>query len=379
MHKTAKFLLLLFVFNASIAYSQKDNLNLRDINIEMFIQRCNETICKANASPSCTEKLNNLKFIITEIKNDTTVRHIGVAAFLLATIHTETANKNYNPTSEVKGKVNEHKDYWKPNKITGKEYYGRGWVQLTHYENYKKVSEAFNIDFLNNPEWVLKPEYAYKILRSSILNGWLETYRSSNQGAAGSTPIKIYDFLQTSELDEYGVLDYSLARSVINANGKKPLFEFKPKCFIPTANNIDANSKSEEFSILFENAIRYSLYKEMIDTVSKIELHPLKRQPMVTMGCFIYNSSTEAFANLTNDGYIQLNINGYDELFKPISDNSKNPKGYKIGYKNDRYKVYIKKVKTSDNGVNFPANYDFYIQIFFKNKVYNQKLSGHCL
>jgi hypothetical protein len=330
-------------------------------------------------SANCTEKLNNLKFVITEIKNDTSVKHIGVAAFLLATIHTETANKNYNPTSEVKGKINENKEYWKPNKITGKEYYGRGWVQLTHYENYKKVTEAFNIDFLNNPEWVLKPEYSYKILRSSILNGWLETYRSSNQGAAGRTSIKIYDFIQTSELDEYGMLDYSLARSIINANGKKPLFQFKPKCFIPTSNNIDANMKSEEFSILFENAIRHSLYKGIIDTASKPELHLLKKQPMVTMGCFIYNSSNEAFANLTSDGYIQLNMNGYDELFKPISDNSKNPKGYTIGYKNDRYKVYFKKVKTKDNGLNFPADYDFYIQIFFKNKINTQKLSGHCL
>ncbi len=44
----------------------------------------------------------------------------------------------------------------------GFKYVGRGLMQTTGKNNYKKLSELSNIDFINNPEWLEQPDYAVK-------------------------------------------------------------------------------------------------------------------------------------------------------------------------------------------------------------------------
>lgn len=41
-------------------------------------------------------------------------------------------------------------------------YWGRGLIQLTWKENYKKAGDALGVDLINQPELVAQPEYAVK-------------------------------------------------------------------------------------------------------------------------------------------------------------------------------------------------------------------------
>ncbi|NRG17919.1 hypothetical protein HPQ64_09485 [Rhizobiales bacterium] len=50
-------------------------------------------------------------------------------------------------------------------------YYGRGYVQLTWLANYRKQSDKLGIDFVKDPDKVLEPEYALRILVEGMLDG----------------------------------------------------------------------------------------------------------------------------------------------------------------------------------------------------------------
>jgi len=44
----------------------------------------------------------------------------------------------------------------------GKKYKGRGLIQLTGRDNYLKLSNAFGVDFINNPSLLKEPKWAVK-------------------------------------------------------------------------------------------------------------------------------------------------------------------------------------------------------------------------
>lgn len=50
-------------------------------------------------------------------------------------------------------------------------YYGRGYVQLTWYENYQYQSRLLGIDLLGHPELALEPDVASKILVHGMVHG----------------------------------------------------------------------------------------------------------------------------------------------------------------------------------------------------------------
>lgn len=57
--------------------------------------------------------------------------------------------------------------YIAPDKL----YYGRGFVQLTWYENYQSFSKVLGIDLLNRPEMALQPDYAAEIIVIGMKRG----------------------------------------------------------------------------------------------------------------------------------------------------------------------------------------------------------------
>ena len=59
-------------------------------------------------------------------------------------------------------------------------YYGRGYVQLTWFENFKKASEKLKHDFLNNPDDVMRIEHATNILLLGMKEGWFTGRKLSN-------------------------------------------------------------------------------------------------------------------------------------------------------------------------------------------------------
>lgn len=130
------------------------------------------------------------------------------AAYILATAYHETA-RTMQPIEEYgKGK---NRTYGYNFMMSGKKYfdtknvfYGRGFVQLTWYENYDKIGKKFGEDFIQHPERVMDIDIAAKILVKGMLEGWFT-------GKKFDTYIKD------------GVLDYVKARRIINGTDRAEL------------------------------------------------------------------------------------------------------------------------------------------------------------
>lgn len=364
--KTILLTLTLFV---AIAYNNKafsQKVDLRELDIEKFKQKCITKFCKNSNDASCKEKIANLEKLANFIKNDKRVTNIGIATFFFATVYTETGIKNFNPTEEVgKGKGT---SYGNPDKVTGQTYYGRGWVQLTHKENYKKATDILGIDFVNNPNQVLDPKNAYEIMYLSTINGWLETYRSTVNGGGGSIPIKVTDFIDSNDN-----LDYTLTRAVINANaiGKAPKrFEFKKNCFIPTYEFLDASKKNRDISNYFEDALLYGL------GIETPKLKPLLEHNQLGAGCFISDGNSKVYCQLTADE-VYFNLKDKDEKFENIQDKNIYPKGYDYGFQNEDTLIFIKETLLKKENMSFwKNNYEIIIRV--GKKEYKQTLKGFC-
>ena len=61
--------------------------------------------------------------------------------------------------------------YGIPDPVTGEVYFGRGFVQLTWAENYRKLGKRLGIPLFEDPDLALKPETAAKILVIGMVEG----------------------------------------------------------------------------------------------------------------------------------------------------------------------------------------------------------------
>ena len=89
-------------------------------------------------------------------------------AYMLATTYHETAISMQAIEEWGKGKK---LPYGKPDPITGKVYYGRGFVQLTWKANYEKMGKILKVDLVKNPELALNANIATQILFYGMMNG----------------------------------------------------------------------------------------------------------------------------------------------------------------------------------------------------------------
>jgi len=96
-------------------------------------------------------------------------------AYMLATAYHETA-KTMQPIEEYgKGKGYKYGKKIKrsgiPYTLPDHLYYGRGYVQLTWFENYETMGRLLGIDLLNNPELALHPNIAAEIMFEGMTKG----------------------------------------------------------------------------------------------------------------------------------------------------------------------------------------------------------------
>jgi len=82
-------------------------------------------------------------------------------AYMFATTKWETAH-TMKPIEEY-GHGAGH-SYGKPDPVTGKTYFGRGYVQLTWKANYKTMSAPTGVDLVNEPEKALVPSVAADVM-----------------------------------------------------------------------------------------------------------------------------------------------------------------------------------------------------------------------
>ncbi len=54
----------------------------------------------------------------------------------------------------------------------GQRYYGRGFIQLTHYDGYRQASRKLRRDLIRHPDLALEPSVAGEVLVRGMLEGW---------------------------------------------------------------------------------------------------------------------------------------------------------------------------------------------------------------
>lgn len=98
-------------------------------------------------------------------------------AYMLATTHHET-DRTMQPIEEYgKGKG---RTYGVPDPVTGKIYYGRGFVQLTWKSNYQAMGKRLRLDLVNRPELALGLKAATRILFLGMMEGSFTGVKLSN-------------------------------------------------------------------------------------------------------------------------------------------------------------------------------------------------------
>jgi len=154
-----------------------------------------------------TQKLG-LDFLLSQIEADDRVTMIREAAYMLGQFKGEAGN--FQPIKEIHASRVKQPKLWRTQERywpTG--FYGRGYVQLTHEDNYRKAGQklagtnivltnrdnserTITIDketFVKEPNLVMQPTVAYLILSRGMHEGW---FRKRKNGV----PFKLSDFIK---------------------------------------------------------------------------------------------------------------------------------------------------------------------------------------
>lgn len=175
---------------------------------------------RLNFSKLSQSQVEGFETILNEW-NTTNYKDIRWLAYMLATVWHETA-KTMRPIEEYGkgrgrpyGKKLKHSrvSYKTPNKL----YYGRGFVQLTWYENYELLGRLLNVDLLNKPELALDLKISTKILFEGMTKG------ASSIGDFTGRSLEMYF---TNKIE-----DPINARRIINGTDKAELIAIYYKLF----------------------------------------------------------------------------------------------------------------------------------------------------
>lgn len=141
------------------------------VNRQHFFKEVRDTVFGGSMNQA---QVVGVETIITEFETRK-LTDLRWLAYMLATAFHETAHTMQAIEEYGKGKGY---DYGKKFKMTrtayktpDKLYYGRGFVQLTWYENYAAMGKLLNIDLLNKPELALDCTVAVKIMFEGMIRG----------------------------------------------------------------------------------------------------------------------------------------------------------------------------------------------------------------
>ena len=139
-------------------------------------------------------QVDNLNFILDKLDTSESITRLTEYAYVLATLRLETAD-TFAPVEEAYWLKPESRRIAVLKKMyvgrktiinpSGKLYTGRGYVQLTHIDNYikmnKYVQEKFpGYDLAANPELACEPEAAWIILEAGMSKGLFTGRKLSN-------------------------------------------------------------------------------------------------------------------------------------------------------------------------------------------------------
>ncbi|WP_312795532.1 glycoside hydrolase family 19 protein [Tianweitania sp.] len=125
-------------------------------------------------------------------------------AYIIATVFWETA-RTMQPVKEAFWK----NEAWRQANLRYFPWYGRGDVQLTWEENYRKAGTAIGEDLIKNPDAALLPANAVKIAFEGMEKGWF-------------TGKSLSDYLDgVDESDDEDLREFANARRVVNGTDKQ--------------------------------------------------------------------------------------------------------------------------------------------------------------
>lgn len=85
------------------------------------------------------------------------------------------------------------------NRGDGPRYCGRGYVQLTWRNNYRRAGQRLGVDLEGNPDLAMRPDLAAKIMREGMVGGWF-TGKSFGSYLPGSGPATREQFIEARRI-----------------------------------------------------------------------------------------------------------------------------------------------------------------------------------
>ncbi len=124
--------------------------------------------------------------LIAKALNEEGILDSNVLAYALATIEHET-DETFEPLEEIQGRVSARRLGYEG----GMNYFGRGFIQLTHLRNYRNVGERIGMGdkLAKNPELAGTPEIAAKILAAFFKDNNVANLASQGSFVAARRPI----------------------------------------------------------------------------------------------------------------------------------------------------------------------------------------------
>jgi putative chitinase len=135
------------------------------IHREFFFKQLRRTLFPNGLNQ---DQVNGLSALLDEWEAEYAHQDDRWLAYALGTTHHEN-DKQFRPIPEI-GRGRGHQ-YGIPDPVTGKIYYGRGFVQLTWKKNYKAMGTALGVDLVNDPDRALDFGVATKILFLGMTRG----------------------------------------------------------------------------------------------------------------------------------------------------------------------------------------------------------------
>lgn len=144
---------------------------------------------------------------------------VDQTAYTLATMWWETG-KTMQPVREAfwVSHTFEGAEEWRRKHLRYYPYYGRGYVQTTHKENYDKASKRWNIDyrkegepkvdFVADPDLIMDPKYGVPLAFDGLVLGWYSGKKLSDY----------IDGVDESSAED--LREFKLARRVVNGNDR---------------------------------------------------------------------------------------------------------------------------------------------------------------
>ena len=133
------------------------------MNRDIFFKMVKDNPCPGRLNQ---DQVNGMNHIIGKWEKHPELTDLKWLAYILASVYHETDRK-MQPIEEY-GRGEGH-DYGIP--VEGKIYYGRGYIQITWIDNYKKLGDKIGVNLVSNPEKALEVGVALEILFKGMIEG----------------------------------------------------------------------------------------------------------------------------------------------------------------------------------------------------------------